>query len=138
MSASIQDGFIGRSNQKDVMYGVVDMLLLGECDDIILSPESTFGGVAAARVGAQPWRITKNPLNATDASWDSVRIVARAEILLQDRARAHTDGNLFPGQAVSASRLPPQSRILAFTSQTTPPQPLSQAVAVARATQSGK
>ena len=78
MSASIQDGFIGRSNQKDVMYGVVDMLLLGECDDIILSPESTFGGVAAARVGAQPWRITKNPLNATDASWDSVRIVARA------------------------------------------------------------
>jgi len=78
MSASIQDGFIGRSSQKDVMYGVIDMLLLGECDDIILSPESTFGGVAAARVGAQPWRVTKNPVNSSDSSWDSVRIVARA------------------------------------------------------------
>jgi hypothetical protein len=54
------------------------MYLLGECDDIILSPESTYGGVAAGRLGKSSWRVTKNPENLQDESWNSKRLVAKA------------------------------------------------------------
>ena len=63
---------------QDLQYGVVDMYLLGECDDIILSPESTYGGVAAGRLGKSSWRVTKNPENWLDDSWESKRMVAKA------------------------------------------------------------
>ncbi len=60
---------------QDLQYGVVDMFLLGECDDIILSPESTYGGVAAGRLGKSSWRVTKNPEDFQDP-YEAKRIVA--------------------------------------------------------------
>jgi hypothetical protein len=82
--AATRARFLGApfSNRKyvpqDLQYGVVDLYLLGECDDIILSPESTIGGVAAGNLGKSSWRISKNPENWLDEKWESQRIVAKA------------------------------------------------------------
>ena len=76
-SVRLSSVFNPREFPQDLQYGVVDMYLLGECDDIILSPESTFGGVAAGRLGKPSWRVTKNPENWLDDSWESKRMVAK-------------------------------------------------------------
>lgn len=74
-SASISAGRVGRVTKENLQYGVVDLFILGECDDIILSPESTYGGVAAGRLGKSSWRITKNPEDFQDP-YDAKRLVA--------------------------------------------------------------
>jgi hypothetical protein len=62
---------------QDLQYGVADMFLLGESHDIILSPESTYGGVSAGRLGKSSWRISKNPEKPEDA-YDTQRLVVKA------------------------------------------------------------
>ncbi len=62
---------------QDIQYGAADLLLLGECDDIVISPESTFGGVAAGRVGKSSWRISKNPEDWADPSYHSKRLISK-------------------------------------------------------------
>ncbi len=93
-SASVAAGRIGRVTREvprrrqvqrsppdvdaqDIQYGAVDMLLLGECDDMILSPESTYGGVAAGRTGKLSWRVTKNPEALDDAAYEPKRLSAK-------------------------------------------------------------
>lgn len=52
--------------RKNLEHGIpsgsdalVDLWLLGECDDVVLTPGSSFGWVAAARTGRTPLTLTK-------------------------------------------------------------------------------
>ncbi len=76
MSAAIQSGNLNRNSKEGLQLGVVDFYLLGECDEVVLSPESTYGAVAMGRTGKGSYRVTKNPSNLDDPDWDSVRLVA--------------------------------------------------------------
>ncbi len=76
MSAAIESGYLNRNSKEGLQLGVVDLYLLGECDKVVLSAESTYGGVAMGRTGKGSYRVTKNPSNLDDNNWDSVRLVS--------------------------------------------------------------
>jgi hypothetical protein len=55
-----QNASIARNSEQTIITGLVDMWLLSECDDIIVSAASTYGRISFGLRGKEPYYVNRN------------------------------------------------------------------------------